>query len=114
MEKISSLPEVSHLVLVGTWSFFKKKITLFLFYLCLCCVFVAVWACLYCGEWGYSSCMCEHLVAVVSLVSEQSSRVFGLQELWYTGSGAVVPRLWSTGSIVVVLGLSCMWDLQHV
>ena len=30
-----------------------------------------------------------------------------LQDLWPVGSVAVVPRLWSTGSVVVAHGLSC-------
>ena len=40
------------------------------------------------------------------LLSELGCRVCGFQELPHMGSAAVVPRLWSTGSIVVVQGLN--------
>ena len=32
--------------------------------------------------------VCELLIAVVSLVAEQSSRAFGLQQLWFPDSRA--------------------------
>lgn len=35
-----------------------------------------------------------------------------LQYLWHMGSVAVIPRLGSTGSVVVLPGLSCATDVE--
>ena len=92
-EKISSLPEVSHLVLVGTWSFLK--IILFIFYsgcagslLLLGLVSIVASGATLAAVW-------ELLIAVASLVAGQSSRAFALHSwgtqahwLWFLDSRA--------------------------
>ena len=78
-------------------------IILFVHVLCLCWVFVAVWALLSlrsvgaalpCGSWA-SHCSARPLCSTRASVAEAR------------GSVAVAPRLWSTGRTVLVLGLSC-------
>ena len=71
------MPELSHPVLVGTWSFLK--IILFIFYsgcagslLLLGLVSIVASGATLAAVW-------ELLIAVASLVAEQSSRAFALQ-----------------------------------
>ena len=48
------------------------------------------------------------LVAVASLFCRaQALQIPGLQYLQHTDSGVAAPRLWSTGSVVVLHGFSC-------
>ena len=57
---------------------------------------------------GYSLVEVHRLrIAVASLAAEHGLWVLGPQQLWPMVSGVAAPRLWSTGSIVVVQGLSC-------
>ena len=47
------------------------------------------------------------LVAVASLVAEHGLQGCGLQQLWHLDSVVVACRLQSSGSVIVVHGLSC-------
>ena len=69
-----------------------------------------------CCAWAFSSCsergplfvaVRRLLIEVASLVAEHGLQACGLQQLWYMGSVVVARRLQSTGSVVVVHGLSC-------
>ena len=51
--------------------------------------------------------VCRLLIVVASLLWSTGSVGCGLQYLWHVGSIVAVPRLESTGSIVVVHRLSC-------
>ena len=61
-----------------------------------------------CSEWGYSLAAVRRLlIAVPSLLQSTGSVVLGLQQLQHVGSVVVALGLQSTGSGVVVHGLSC-------
>ena len=86
---------------------FFKKINLFLFLaeLGLCCCTRAFSSC---GEWGLLSVAVRGLlIAVASLVGEHGLQACGPQQLRHAGSVVVARGLQSTGSAVVVHGLSC-------
>ena len=57
---------------------------------------------------GYSCLWCagSPLQCLLSFLG-RGSRVHGLPWLQHMGSGVAVPRLWSTGSVAMVHGLSC-------
>ena len=55
-----------------------------------------------CGERGpLFTVLCGFLIVVGPLAGE-----YGLQQLWHEGSVIMVPRLWSTGSILSCTGLA--------
>ena len=82
---------------------------MYLFYVWLCWVFVAVCGLFSsCGERGLLFAAVRRLlIAVASLVAEHGLQVRGLQQLWHVGSVVVARRPQSAGSVVVVHGLSC-------
>ena len=57
---------------------------------------------------GYSLVEVHRLrIAVASLAAEHGLWVLGRQQLWPMVSGVAAPRLWSTGSVVMVHRLRC-------
>ena len=57
---------------------------------------------------GYSLVEVHRLrIAVASLAAEHGLWVLGPQQLWPMVSGVAAPRLWSTGSVVMMHRLRC-------
>ena len=83
-------------------------ISLFLTVLCLgCCVGFSLAV----VSGGYSLVV-GLLIVVAPLAAERGIRAHKLHELQHVGSVAVAPGPWSTGSIVVVHGLSAKYSLK--
>ena len=59
------------------------------------------------GDQGHFGCSARASHSVVTSHGARALRACGLQCLWRVGSVVAAPRLWSTGSIVVMHRLSC-------
>ena len=93
----------------GFTFFFNKFIYFIYFYFWLCCVLAAARGLSPAMASGGLLPVVVHtpLTAAASATVEHRLQAHGPQQLWHMGSVVVARRLQSTGSVVVVHGLSC-------